>query len=385
MQKKFVLSPYAIELNGSPRFVAIPVGGLNPEMIKSYHNQQRSDSSLKKNDYLNRVADAFGIYPWGKYDSFYVNSIVPFLEQHGLIFYAPDLNRDLLNNRFTLRSIADRLFFSGRPIPKAIFTGYDCDIDHEHFYNLGVVFGKTSKSYDETLSEINVDLLIPHKHHMNYLGIFKNLLGDVFLLNHYDEDDRYIATSYPTNGEKYEPTVNMIEEAKELKKLLLQCEKGWIEIIPFNENLIFLKGPNGIYDFVFKHLRDSDFEDKSPFRPYLNHDRIPSVMNETYDFARWLYFGRKENDTKKKLQDTRRSFWLEETQHHADIDFYESGGGIHPGYEILLKNYYEKIGEYSYTRKTKMDQLTGFNEVELANSKVLFVSDLITIGEFSEF
>ncbi|MDD3594928.1 SUMF1/EgtB/PvdO family nonheme iron enzyme [Sulfuricurvum sp.] len=385
MQKKFVLSPYAIELNGSPRFVAIPVVGLNPEMIKSYYHQQRSVSSLKKNDYLNRVADAFGIYPWGKYDSFYVNSIVPFLDQHGLIFYAPDLNRDLLNNRFTLRSVADRLFFSGRPIPKAIFTGYSCDIDHEHSYNPSVVFEKPSKSYDETAFEINVDLLIPHKHHMNYLSVFKNLLGDVFILNHSDEDDCYIATTYPTNGEKYKITDSMIEEAKELKKLLLHSEKGWIEIIPFNENLIFLKGSNGIYDFVFKHLRDSDFEDQSPFRPYLNHDRIPSVMNETYDFARWLYFGRKEDDSKKKQQDTRRSYWLEELQHHADIDFYESGGGIHPGYENLLKNYFEKIGEYSYIRKTKPDQLDGLHEIKLSNGKELFVSDLITIREFSKF
>ena len=388
MLKKFVLSPYAVECNGSPRFVAIPVVGLNPDMIKQgYRDLQRSDLSLKKNDYLNRVSDAIGIYPWGKYESFYENSVVPFLEQHGLTFYALDYGVDLLDNRFTLRSIADRLFFSDRPIPKAIFTGYGCNIDHEHFYNPGVVFGKPVKSYDEIVLEANVDLLIPFRHKNNFFGIFNNLLGDVFILNHSHEDDRYIVTSYPQNGEKYKTNESMIEDAKELKKLMLQCAKGWVEVIPFpfNDNLIFLKTQDGVYDFVFKHLRDSDFEDKSPFRPYLNHDRIPSVMNETYNFARWLYFGRKEDDSKKKQQDERRSYWLEKLQHHADIDFYESGGGIHPGYEHLLKNYFEKMGEYSYTKKTKSDQLPGFKEIEIANGKVLFTSDLITVGEFSEF
>lgn len=384
--QKYVLSPYAIEINGCPQLVTVPVVGLNPDMIKKSNSAwQKSNFLLKKNDYLNRVADAIGIYPWGKYELFYENSIVPFLDQHGLAFYAPDHGIDLTNNRFTLRSIADRLFFSSCQIPKAIFTGYLCDIDHEHFYNPGVVFGKPAKSYGEIVSEINVDLLIPFKHQMNYLGIFNNLLGDVFILNPSDNDDRYIATSYPTNGEKYKTNESMIKDAKELKKLMLQCAKGWIEIIPFNEHLIFLKGPNGVYDFVFKHLRDSDFEDQSPFRPYLNHNRIPSVMNETYDFARWLYFGRKEDDSKKKQHDTRRSFWLEEAQHHTDIDFYESGGEIHPGYQNLLKNYFEKIGEYSYIRKTKADHLEGLHEIKLSNGKVLFISDLITIREFSKF
>ncbi|MGD9969466.1 MAG: hypothetical protein AB7S65_03355 [Sulfuricurvum sp.] len=388
MQKKYVLSKSAVPLkNQTARLVAVSVDSLELSKIKQSHKSV--DIPIKPTTFYNCVVQAFGVSNWSEYESFYKNEIVPFCAKYGLDteFYAPDQGIYLLDGKFTYRSVADRFFFSDRPIPKAIFTGYHCDIDHEHFYNPSVVFGKPAKSYAEVASKANVDLLIPHNHQLNYLGVFKNLLGDVFIRNHSDEDDRYIATSYPKNGDKYATTNSMIEEAKELKNLLLQCSKGWIEVIPFNDNLIFLKAPNGVYDFVFKHLRDSDFDDKSPYRPYLNHNRIPSVMNETYDFARWLYFGRKEDDSKKNAEDTRRSFWLEEVQHQVDIDFYESGGEIHPGYEHLLKNYYEKRREYRYKRKSRtyQYQLPGFREVKLFSGKVLYVSDLITIGEFAEF
>lgn len=385
MQKKYVLSKSAVPLKDqTARLVAVPVDSLELSKIKQSHKSV--DIPIKPTTFYNCVVQAFGVSNWSEYESFYKNEIAPFCAKYGLNteFYAPYRGIDLLDGKFTYRSVADRFFFSGRPMPKAIFTGYLCNIDQEHFYNPGVVFGKPAKSYAEVASEANVDVLIPHKHQMNYLGVFKNLLGDVFIRNHSDEDDRYIATSYPKNGDKYATTYSM-EEAKELKNLLLQCSKGWIEVIPFNDNLIFLKAPNGVYDFVFKHLRDSDFDDKSPYRPYLDHDRIPSVMNETYDFARWLYFGRAEDDAKKNAEDTRRSFWLEEVQHLADIDFYESGGEIHPGYEYLLKIYYEKRGEYYYSGKRKPDQLPGFHEIKLSSGKVLYVSDLITVGEYSVF
>lgn len=385
MQKKYILSKNAVLLKDKKqkaRLVAVPVDSLIPSIIKDSY-EKRADLPIQRTTYYNCVVDAFGVNDWSKYDSFYTDLIVPFMEQYGLKFYAPESPIDLLNGLFTYRSVSDRLFFSGRPIPTSIFTGYLCKIDHEHFYNPGVVFGKSIKSYDQIVSEVNVDLLIPYEQKNNYLNYFWNLLGDVFVHNNSDTEDQYIARDV-FNG-SYETSEKIIQQAKELHKLLLKCTKGWLEIIPFNKNLIFLKAENGVYDFVFRHLRDSDFEDESPFRPYLNHDRIPSAMNEKYDFARWLYFGRKEDTSTKKLPDTRRSFWLEKDKHLANIAFYESGGREYPGYNNLLKIYYENEGKYSYERKISTKLLDSFHEIKLSDGKVLCVSDLITIDEFSKF
>lgn len=384
MQKKYILSKNAVLLKDKkqkPRLAAVPVDSLDPFIIQNSYEKQ-ANLPIKRTTFYNCIAEAFGVNDWSKYLSFYTDELTPFMKQYGLTFYAPENNRDLLNGLFTYRSVADRLFFSNRPIPVSIFTGYLCEIDQEHFYDQGIALGNRSKSYEQIVSAIDIDLLIPHEQKDNYLNYFKNLLGDVFVHNKTDAEDQYIARDI--FGGAYETSKNVIQQAKNLHKLLLQCSKGWLEIIPFNENLIFLKTANGIYDFVFKHLRDSDFEDKSPYRPYLNHDRTPSVMNETYDFARWLYFGRRENNSKPS-SDTRRDFWLELDTYLTGIDLYQERSEVFSGHEFLLKKYYVKKGMYSYRRNNNSHMLDGFKEIKFSNGKVLYVSNLINIEEFSEF
>jgi len=173
-----------------------------------------------------------------------------------------------------------------------------------------------------------------------------------------------------------------VEIAKVLKKELLKVEKGWIEIIPFNHKLIFLKAKDGTCDFVFRNLRENKFQ--SPYQKYIRHENIPSLLNEEYDFERWLYFGFKDkkNDIKKIKP---LELWAELDEHLSEIDYYQNHKDQkYPGYKNILKNFYIKKGLYSYNYKNSKKILDEYEKVTLED-EVLYVSQLITIKDFFEF
>ncbi|MDM1755832.1 hypothetical protein HX122_13025 [Acinetobacter towneri] len=150
-----------------------------------------------------------------------------------------------------------------------------------------------------------------------------------------------------------------------------QINQGWIEVLPFNENLIFLKGENGDYDFIFKNQRDEEFEHQI-YEPYLKRADVPKFEDE-YHFKRWFYFEFKGN--------------RQQQLHQAETEYYCSGANTrnYPGIEELLKR-----SLYSDYTKTLIDlrssiELPDYQKIKLENGKVLMVSDLITIEDFNEF
>ncbi|MGR3983350.1 hypothetical protein [Pseudoalteromonas sp. 1181_04] len=155
-----------------------------------------------------------------------------------------------------------------------------------------------------------------------------------------------------------------------LNEWLQASDCGWVNVIPYNENLIFLSDNSGNYDFVIKNQRDKVFTHQI-YGDYLKRADIPSFI-EDYRFKRWEYFAYKGN--------------RELDSHLAERHYYANGGLTknYPGQPVILQNYYEASGDYIIESRSSNKHLYGFKKVRLAN-KELMVSELITIDELNDF
>lgn len=386
----------------TPKFTCCPISSLNPEKIKQLYTRELNKNLISRSLYFNLLSQSLGFEGWTTYLKKYESEIVPFLQKHGLIRYAPENDLNILKAKhdikFTYREIADRLFFDERPYPKKIFTGYNCMTDNfmYHFpyginpkdmrlsleekdtfeYRKKVI---ESNQYQQIKEKYNLDYLIPMDL-MSFKGYY-NLLSDLAVINEEEAEDKFLFCMYENNKGLVEQKEH-IKIAKLLKDQLLSIKKGWIEVIPFNDNLIFLKAKDGTYDFVFKNLRDHKFN--SPFENYIKNDYIPSIINEDLDFEWFSYFGfNKEPKNLKNFEPP--MLWKEKDEHLSEVNFYENNSSKdYPGQLKILKDFYIKKGFYSYSKKRTSKILEGFNKVELSN-RTLCISNLITIDEFYQF
>ena len=395
-------------------FCSCPLNSLSPVEIKKSYSDEFKKHDIKRMRYYNLVSKTLGFKDWSIYEQEYTNRIKPFMQKNGLTEYAPYTNKNILKSdfdiSFTYRQVSDRLFLSEDILPISIFTGYDCNIDNigpyaslfiseinEFNISCRTLNGNpslfprdplkaielitkilNSKTYNDLKEDQEFDLLIPMSITC-FIGL-QNLIGDTFLQTN-SSDEKFLNITYVPGHGLIEQS-GYLEIARTLKKELLKIHKGWIEIIPFNDNLIFLKAKDGTYDFVFKNLREDKFE--SPYRKYIKHENIPSLLNEDYDFARWQYFGFKEK--KADLKDIKPlELWKEMDEHLSEINFYKDNENkSYPGSSCILKNYYIKEGLYTYNQKSSKRLLDGYERIELKD-KTLNISQLITIRDFFEF
>ncbi|MDR1460405.1 MAG: formylglycine-generating enzyme family protein [Campylobacteraceae bacterium] len=378
-----------------------PLSNLNPETIEKSFDKNKKDephkfyNELEINTYLNSVAKVLGYRAWNDYLKAYDNEMTPFLKENGLTDYVKD-EKQILSSapiiNLTLRQISDRLFLSGRPLPKAIFSGHNCKMDYIHFYashlneylgypieyfNHTKILIKTEE-YEKITSDRNIDFMIPI-HVSNFIQ-YANLIGDMFIKNDDNVQNEYLYQSY----EHYRGLVKQeeyIKIAQHIHELFLKSKKGWIAIIPFSKHLIFLKADDGKYDFVFKNLRTE--KHCYPHEGYIKHKYIPSAFREDYDFERWQYFGFRRDEKSAEQTD----LWHEKDRHEAEVEFYANNELFnYPSTHEIMKNYYIKKGLYKPYNKQKIKpkKIDSFNKVEIDN-KTLYVSNCITIEEFSRF
>ncbi|MCG3688791.1 hypothetical protein [Aliarcobacter butzleri] len=385
-------------------YCSCPLNSLSPEEIKKSYSNELSKYDIKKVRYLNLVSKTLGFQDWTNYQKEYTNQILPFLKENELKVYAPNNKINILKSKhgdinFSYRKIADRIFLSNQPMPKKIFTGYGCkidnflinyrlpaiiindkiftNIDELHKYRKDIVSLIKSEIYCNIKENLELDYLITS------LSIFKNLqnlIGDTFIIDDKKEKE-HIGCLYQ-NKIGLSQEYDFQEIGNIFHKQLLEINKGWIEIIPFNNNLIFLKASDGNYDFIYKNLREKPFI--SEFGKYIRTKNIPSLLNEEYDFDRWLYFGFKEKN--KNIKEIKPfDIWLERDAHLSEVEYYKNNTlQDYPGQNSILKDYYTKKGTYSYYKKETKEILEGFKPFELEN-KVLYVSNLITIKDFAKF
>lgn len=319
-----------------------------------------------------------------------------FMERHGLRERRELIrpNPDMALVRLEPRQLADRLARLGGNLPRRIFTGHDVnwyEVNNRWFrwnpWNEGREVLRDGLCFDEVAQRVEEAERAEAGQGALWLeaavavndpsvrAVADNMLGGVLL----EYPDRSFAEADVVARIYRQPTCSVesferhtrcaIDEGRIFRKWIEGLSAGWVDVIPFNERLVFLRGPAGAYDFVFSELRDTEF-DHNQFEPFLRNADVPK-SHDTYHFRRWLYF--------------EYAGWLEQDRHRAEERHYADGGDRDslPNEEELLKRHLTALGIYRAPRKTA-PRRQGFQTLEIGGQR-LNVSNLISIAQFAEF
>ena len=395
----------------------VQIRDISPDQLKFSAKKIKKDrEKISHTSILNFVAKSFGIKGgFSAYSKVYQETILPFLLENNLTKQVdlctprkPGMGRLL---KISKQQVSERIFVSGSPIPKRIFTGYD--FDHENtisdgfwYFNNHVqdkgIFSKIIQSgYNlQSFSEPGVCLkTVVHnleiaKNHgdellKGSLGYSDRSLVD-FILGGYDQD---IQTGFNLIGDDLvqprekssviELYNNDMEAESYKESLKASClvmdvfrqridsqDKGWVEIIPFNNNLVFLKGDDGEFDIVFLGLKDYEFQHKF-MQGQLKIADVPYFVSD-YAFKRWHYFEYKG--------------WWERDEHESECHFYRTGGmsRSYPGSTEILSSYHKRFNGFESRVKVNNKCISGFAKIKTGSNKIC-ISPLVSISDFNEF
>lgn len=385
----------------------LKLGGLHKEHLKSAvaHLRKRElesaktkaqERALKSTSLQNSLARALGAQSYDHWLEHEQPKIIRFLAQHGLgqpadlikWAYAPGFA-----GKLTARQISDRIFNSGLPLPRRIFTGVGShlfapsgygrlDINEvageklwtdearyvfcrEHadkvLLRAEVMKGENSPAYiDLTGRTLMLNAV------SEYVGCMYNMLGGNLLDR---SSDNLVMRSYNTTEDDRAFELQIFDFFREE---IERSEDGWVEVLemPGNQNIVFLKGPKGTFDWVVRDQRDKALS-SNPLHPFFDKDEIPQAM-DTSQIAAHLYFT--------------RGNWQEKLEHDAENRHYEEGGttGNWPGYKELIERELVASLRAAPPRRVSGRASDRFVSHRLDGYR-LMVSPLITIDQFRSF
>ena len=408
------------------QFHLAPVSSLTPNGIKKAAKKMSTDREwIRLQTAQNFICKSLGFRAgMAGFKTAYRDELRPFMDKHRLDTLTNLVNNDIDDRlfNFTHRQIADRLFHDDSDMPTRVFTGIGIDayvflqfaLKSDDYFVSSTLLSYSSRKLEKPEDDEVRYVLDPSFNHLDgpkepgmgedmfrpfayrvsrisnseqcieygYVSSFGNMLGDQ-CLDYADGDHpvEVVPLIYNENANPIKATEEerLSKAGQLLRSILLDLKKGWLDVIPYTKNLVFLRGPDGQYDFVFRGMRDERFE-HNPHHPYLKNDDIPNTGSD-YDFKRWLYF------PSNNKSDTRRPYsgWLERDEHEAEKMFYEVGhsAGSNPQ-DVLLKNYLTDKGEYVPLAKRRAGRTDGFHKCQI-NGEDYYVSDLVTQGQFTEF
>lgn len=355
------------------------------------------DPSLKLSGLHHGLAQALGSKTFDAWRH-REQELIKFLNNHGMTRPA-DLIRwpRMFSYSLTARDVSDRLFNSGLPLPDRIFTGVGSKffaargrgrIDI-HALSEEPVYGEEAKlnwcidRADQTVLSLDrefdwdsdapdhVDLtgtdLLLHAFHLDAVAAAFNLLGDNLVepMQRPPEFRSYNASEDELSFDRHVFNIFRLE--------IDRSESGWVEVIPFpdNDNLVFLKGDNGAFDWVIRNQRDEAFTG-NPYHPILKNHELPTAMKAS-ELNAHLYFTTGE--------------WYERLEHSAETRHYEEGGTIAtwPGYsKLLMRELLATRRSYAVPTQPKGRNNLNFIPHRL-NGYCLMISPPVTIQEFWRF
>ncbi|MDE0240254.1 MAG: SUMF1/EgtB/PvdO family nonheme iron enzyme, partial [bacterium] len=367
-----------------------PIGGIDPDSLKKAARLARTkyrdyEPKLSHNLVLNHIAKSLGFREgWGGYVHDYKHRLDGFMREHGLDsrsdVFAPVLPDGDTVVRLTYRQVADRLFSSGRSMPRRIFVGAGVDVfdllEATPPRELKIGFMTSGKGLAfADIEPASIDRSVPPASYSIHspeaelcvsevTSFFGNLIGDQ--LCDAGSGERIVAQAY-----------NVADAARErlrtsgllLRRTLAAFPSGWVDVIPYNDRLAFLRGPGGGYEFVFKGMRDAAFR-PNVHAPFLR-DKDVSKSEDANEFELHLYFN--------------YCGWLDSDRHDAELAFYANGGSptTYPGPDEILKAHLAGNGSYVPPAK-KAPCRPGYTLVERAGHRLCF-SELVTVGRFNRF
>jgi len=345
-------------------FHIVEVSSLLPNDLKKAAKKAKTDrEKISHTTILNAVSKALGIKGgFSNYAKEYKTHILPFMEKNELITHSNIFNaREAYYSKpfrdLNSQSVSERLFLSGRQFPQKIFTGYNVNY------------------YDDLFDKDMFDnKIFDFRHPALFLQSTVNLIGDtlIYPVNSDPVVQLYFPNDSPTKDKNQEKELNKYKETTTIfRNYIDKDESGWVEVIPYNDSLCFLRGVNGEYDFVFKKLRSYKFEHKFLDNTMKIGD-VPFWV-DNYHFDRWDYFV--------------YAGWREKRDHDAENYFYSSGGSIasYPGEMEIKKSYCIKFEKYVTKKQhTAKNAPPSFKNTVLGSSTIA-ISNLVSIADFTEF
>lgn len=391
-----------------PKFWSMRLEGLHHSHIKNSAKELRDDRksrnqtvaddpSLKVSGLHHGLAQAIGSKSFDAWRNT-EQELIDFLQTRGMTQPTDLINWPrMYTHRLTARQVSDRLFNSGLPRPKMLFTG----VGSKFFAASGrgridmYQLADTTFSCDEAelqwCEERANQVVLSLDREFDWdadAPDFLDLTGRDLLLLSYRFD--HVAVAFNLLGDNLvapmqrPPEFRLYNASKEelafdrrvfdIFRQEIDCsESGWVEVIRFpgNDNLVFLKGENGAFDWVVRDQRNEAFTG-NPYHPILKSHELPTAMKAS-ELNAHLYFKTGE--------------WYERLEHSAETRHYEEGGTVAtwPGYPKLLMR--ELLAtRHNYAVPTQPKGWSDLNFIpHRLNGYCLMVSPPVTIQEFWRF
>jgi len=361
----------------------VPLDDLAPEAIRVAVRDELirnpdSPEGIRHAAALSAVSKRLGFR--GGFDGYQKQwpSLRDFMREHGLLH-----RKNLLApppeawSVLTLRRqyLAERIFNSGRPLPKRIFTGHDFDWAFVDQHSHPPMSGPMQARY--ALPVVDPAEVAPFlaRHLRTHVSAGFNLLHDGLV--HPRSDDRLVTGTWFNPPTPPEEVKEIRREDTESFRLFQQWidrdRRGWVELIRYNRELVFLRAPDGAYDFVFRGLRDRP-PPAAPFDGNLSPLDIPDVLMFHACFERWRYFQVER--------------WSDRDEWEAETAYYAAGGDSsqYPGMREVARRWAVARGIYQApTLATDRTALDNFVPVAVDGGSTLLVSPLVTIAELRRF
>ncbi|MEG0043203.1 MAG: SUMF1/EgtB/PvdO family nonheme iron enzyme [Massilia sp.] len=387
--------------------------GLHPEQLKTAVHALRkarqkagdiiSSPQLKIKDLLDGLADALG----GKSFAHWVHQSLPelmrFLDRHGMVHPADLITWEHppFGQPLTARAIADRLFAPGMPMPATLFTGVGSQLFAARGYGaidlqaaVARLTGERNFCFRPALEQVRYVLSMPDQllfvdepldDEIDVDSVYASLTLHHLLLLTYRWDidcclnllgDNLVAPARAAPVYQLYNTSADDQERMDLlfqlfRKRIEQSTSGWLDVLPFNENLVFLRGPNGTFDWVVRDQRSTPFSGNK-LHPIFFADELPTALPGAREIKAGLHFA--------------RGVWRDRIEHDAELHYYATGGTVpaYPGSDQLLVRYLAATRGLAPRKVRSGARHVDFVAHALAAGN-LMVSELITIDEFWNF
>lgn len=394
-----------------PIYWDLPIAGIHHEHIKAAVNELRkerqkagekiSQPSLKIRGLLNNVAKFLGADSYEHWLHKIEPELAQFMEEHGLRQPSDLIKwKNPPEKALTARQVADRFFCSGRPLPQRLFTGIgNLMFAAEGYGRLDLINVVSRLTLNGELRLSNTKLINFASTHRDQIVLrakrfdgwkqispdYLDLTAQGLVLKTFDLE---VSTLFNLLGDSLvtpmEATVeielynadesdlqNMHELSKIFREEIERSDVGWVDVIPFNDNLIFLRGTDGRFDWVVRDQREEAFS-RNDLYPIFRSDELPRA-HEPKSIQAYLHY--------------QKSIWLDQLRHKAEHHHYDTGGTVanYPGSDKLVQRYLIATNKnFKSPTPPRAFHRRDFIPHEFSD-KCLMVSDLITIDEFWDF
>lgn len=384
-----------LKLDGlSQEHLKASVAHLRKEQLKSAKTKAE-ERTLKSTGVQDSLARALGAKSYGDWLQNEQPKINELLIKHGMTQPV-----DLIKwahppapfGGLSARQISDRIFNSDLPMPQKIFTGVGSHLFAPSGYgrlDIDEIAGEYSEDAEryEFCRKRSDEILLRAEHMRGanvpayidltgrtlmlnavseYVGCFFNMLSDNLAMPLRSPPK---LTLYKANKEEFAFQLKIFDLFREE---IEQSDAGWVDVIkvPRNENLVFLKGANGTFDWVVRDQRDAVMT-SNPLYPFFEKSEVPTAMDRSQI---------------KALRFFTPGEWQEKLEHDAEERYYAEGGtpGNWPGIDKLIERELMASHRVVAPKRVSGPASNRFFSHRVGDYR-LMVSSLITIDQFSSF